>query len=178
MPRTVFGFCAGVMLGWLSVFLVGLVLLRDPFGQGAAPVVYPIERWRPGLALEDAEQQAAREKLAFKLLGTRDDRIVYLLGDRPATSLCFRRGRLESAWHSAPVNTALQAFRYLDRIAGRPPEATVGVRSFPDDSSPIWSLVITWPTDDGALMTARLTADNGSTRLGVTISAPTTECPT
>jgi len=176
--KVAFRRCGGVVLGWLGVALAVFVLVHDPLGDDAAPVVYLIERWRPGLALDEAKQQAAGEHLALDPIRRRGDYTVYLLRGRPEVSLGSCRGHLVSAWHSATVTTALQAFRYFGRMTGRPPEAAVSIQSIPDDSSPLWTLIVTWPMADSAVTTARLTADSGSVRLGVEHHVPDTECPT
>ncbi len=70
----------------------------------------------------------------------------------------------------------LQAVQHIDRTAGRPAEAAVDIKFFPDNSIPRGVLTISWRTEC-AVMEVRLDAGIGGVGLVETLSAPDAACP-
>ena len=148
-----------------------------------APANLSIEQWRPGLPFGEVKERAAREGMHLRWSHTEGNAAVYRIENSGAgsTLLGFCGDRLLFVRHVLGLASTLQAIQYVSRIAGRRPEAVVGVEFDPDrsgaNSGPRGELTLAWRTDDDATMEVELkNFGSGWILLVETLSAPDRAC--
>ncbi len=173
MLKVAFGLCLGLAVGW-SAFALG------PHAEAyrEAPANFPIERWRPGLTLDEVRERAARERLRLRRDHADGRVVVHRLEDDVAgwVGLGFCRERLLFVRHVLRLASTLQAVEYVHRIAGRPTEAAAAVGFFPDNSLPHGALTLSWRTDDAGM---QVTVSAGARGLNLVemLGEPAAACP-